>query len=253
MQIKIHGLQRTGTNYVSNIIKNNFKEVELLETGGWKHGPYCGYLLEKEPSVIIVSKNIYAWLVSCYEYWRKIDGLGPDLSNVSFEEFVMKSPAVLEGSEDVPFLFRAKNLIQYYQNFYFHWLSIKFREPHNRVCLIRYEDILSNFDKTISDLADIFNLHKPEKAENIKNEVIWGYDDYNPEIEGSYDKSVETYIKEHTKKFKKTNYYNNQGYMDNYNDKLLKFIESEWDNWLMAPERLDYKVEKISLFEKLKR
>ena len=39
MYFKIYGQMRTGTNYMSSLIKNNFSETNIfMNVGGWKHG-----------------------------------------------------------------------------------------------------------------------------------------------------------------------------------------------------------------------
>ena len=39
--IKIFGLQRTGTNFLTDLINKNFKKTKVLvNVGGWKHGTY---------------------------------------------------------------------------------------------------------------------------------------------------------------------------------------------------------------------
>ncbi len=136
--------------------------------------------------------------------------------------------------------------MEFYNNMYFHWLSIRFKNPDRKLCLIRYEDALINVDKTLNDIASLFNLKKKSYT-NIENEVIWGYDNW------AETTSPETneYLKDKVKKFEKRRYYVEEEYMDEFNDDMLKFIERSWDNWLMAPERLGYKPRR-SVFEKIK-
>lgn len=93
--IKIHGLQRTGTNYTSWLIKNNFPTIWITAGGcGSKHGEV--YLLgndnhiiyKKDPNVdrvkkmlkakedgelgfIFTFKNPYSWIVSFSKYRHK--------------------------------------------------------------------------------------------------------------------------------------------------------------------------------------
>ena len=64
--VKVHGLLRTGTNYVSALLGENL-DVWVLgpEKGGWKHGP-----IEQadDVSVVVVVKNPYTWLESFYQW-----------------------------------------------------------------------------------------------------------------------------------------------------------------------------------------
>ncbi len=66
--IKLYGLQRTGTNYVTSLIQKNFGDEVIFDNTGWKHGHHFSYPEPDEPNVIVVSKNPYAWMLSCYKY-----------------------------------------------------------------------------------------------------------------------------------------------------------------------------------------
>lgn len=241
--IKLYGLQRTGTNYVTNLIQKNFGDEVRFNNAGWKHGHYFTH--PEEPNIVIVSKDPYAWMLSCYKYWKELPEIGPDLTDTTFEEFVTTSPVMLEGSSDIPYLIRATNLMEYYNNMYFHWLSIRFKRDDRKICLIRYEDALADVDKTLSDIASVFGLRQKSYT-NIENEVVWGYDDWSNQTG-----ETKEYLKDKVKKFEKRDFYVEAQYLDSYNDNMLKFIHESWDNWLMAPERLGYKVRQ-SVFEKLK-
>ena len=133
--IKIHGLQRSGTNYVSHLINENFENTKVLvNTGGWKHGFYMApWVLGKEVHVVVVVKNPYAWLVSVYDYWttRRLN-VGPDLRGVPFTDFV-RNRIYFEKQRDVPYLFRASNPVQHWNDMCFHWTSILFNENRIRI------------------------------------------------------------------------------------------------------------------------
>ncbi len=79
-EIKIHGLQRSGTNYLAYLINQNFDAKALVNAGGWKHGPYMAHWeLGREVHVAVITKNPYAWLVSLYNYWgpKRAKNIGP--------------------------------------------------------------------------------------------------------------------------------------------------------------------------------
>jgi len=245
VKIKLFGLQRTCTNYIESLCKLNFGDQIAFCKDAWKHGPFHAHnqkeiLWGDDTNIIVAVKNPYAWMFSCYNYWKVMDGIGPDLRNISFEEFVTASPVVLEGSSDVPYLFRASSLMNYYNNMYFHWLSIR----DCNLCVIRYEDILNDFEKTLCDIARQFALKIQSYLTNIDTEIIWG--------EHNYTDEQRAYIESKAGKFTKKRFYLDEEYMDAYTDSMLKFIEMDWDYSLMSPERLDYKVKKGSVFEGIK-
>jgi hypothetical protein len=69
--IKIHGLPRTGTNYLSALLEQNF-HVRVLggDAGGWKHGR----LVPAAFTVYaVLVKNPYTWLLS-FRAWEEIHG-----------------------------------------------------------------------------------------------------------------------------------------------------------------------------------
>lgn len=220
-KIQLYGLFRTGTNYVSKLIENNFL-VKIHHEGNehglndrefctnWKHGPYVGHLLKKEYPAVIVTKNPYSWLVSCYNYWRKYPLLGPELENFSFEQFVMATPCTLEGSATVPFMFRSKNLMQFYWNSYYHWTSV----ISTPIFVVQYEAVLENAENVFTQMADVFNFEKTGEFEDIKKNVLWDIkDDGNEFRTRNFDPS----------------HYNDKKYLEYFNDNLLEYIKNEWD------------------------
>ena len=64
--VKVHGLLRSGTNYVSALWGENL-DVSVLgpEKGGWKHGPIDE---SEQATVVVVVKNPYTWLESFYRW-----------------------------------------------------------------------------------------------------------------------------------------------------------------------------------------
>lgn len=90
--IKLYGLQRSGTNYIARLIEKNFRNVRVWHNGPdekfWKHGPpqeapgMDGYLL--------LVKNPFAWVVSYRKYMQ--DGKNVqqlcELYNTRLSEFL---------------------------------------------------------------------------------------------------------------------------------------------------------------------
>ena len=229
-KIQLYGLFRTGSCYFAKLLEDNFHakvhhegdENHLNENGfciNWKHGPYVGHTLKEEFPMVIITKDPYAWLVSCYNYWRKFP-LGPEIKDFTFEQFVMSSPCRLEGSSTVPYMQRANNIMQYYWNSYYHWTSVR----STPFFVMQYEAILEDAEKSFTQLADCFKLEPRKKFENIEKNVLWsqrtmakGDNHHNNLAEGIRETD-----------FDRT-YYNDKEYMSYYSDELLEYIEKEWD------------------------
>lgn len=165
LPIKIFGLQRSGTNYISDLIKSNFQDVEVWQNrGGWKHGFWRPTNIKT--NILVIHKSPYAWLHSVYRYWgqeRKLN-IGPDLREVSFHDF-LGSRLVLEAQRDVPFLYRAANPIQHWNNMTLHWMSI----VGENVLHIRYESLLGGIHNPLLLVMDQFGLEPKSKDLDFHN------------------------------------------------------------------------------------
>ena len=213
--IKIHGLQRTGTNWLSHLINENFENTKaLVNLGGWKHGPYSApWMVGQEVHVLAIIKNPYSWLASMYNYWgptKKLN-IGPDLTGVSFDSFV-RNRLIAERQRDVPFLFRSANPVQYWNDWNFHWTSIRLNTK--KLCFVTYEALIANTNEVVNQIGDTFGLTR-------KTEDITG-------SETTFIPSGET-IKPSEEKFNKINYYKNRVYLKNYTPDLLEFVNNEVD------------------------
>lgn len=220
--IKIFGLQRSGTNYLTDLINRNFKNTRVLvNIGGWKHGTYCApYVLGQEVDVVVLVKNPYSWLRSVYEYWgpNRKKNIGPDLRSVAFEQFV-RSRAVFEQQRGIPFLYRAANPIQYWNNMCFHWISVQMESK--RCVMVSYETLLSNFDLTMLRLTDIFDLSPmSDSLEYTSSTKVFEPSEEEPNTSDE--------------DFAKSDYYTQRGYMRYYSQDLIEFVNSQLDRDVMS-------------------
>lgn len=225
--IKIHGLQRSGTNYATYLLQENFKNTKILvNLGGWKHGHYnIPYSFNKEMDVVVIFKNPYAWLWSVYEYWgpNKKLNIGPNLQNVSFEEFV-KGRATFEAQKGVPYLIRAANAVQYWNNMNYHWLTINTKEK--RVCHITYESLLIYMHRTLLQIMDTFKLEPVSEDLDFKDS------------KHTFIPSAEVLREDTGNPFNKREYYLKGKYLDYYTKDLLDFVNQNLDQEVM--QRLGY-------------
>jgi len=218
--IKIHGLQRSGTNYISHLMNENFHGVKaLVNVGGWKHGHYMApWLVGHEVHILGIVKNPYSWLVSMFKYWgpdKKLR-IGPDLAGVTFDEFV-RNRIFIERQRDIPYLFRARNPVDHWNNMNFHWTTIRMNQK--KLCMISYEAILSNTEKYIEKIGNNMGL---------KQKTVFSGSDK------TFTPSGEE-LKQSENDFTKKNYYLGEaGYLDHYTPELIEFVNQELDIDLMV-------------------
>lgn len=217
--IKIHGLQRSATNYVTHLINENFEKVKVLVNfGGWKHGAYCiPYSFDKEIDIVVVVKNPYAWLVSVYNYWsppKKLN-IGPNLEGVSFDQFV-RNKAVFEAQKGVPFMYRAANPVQYWNNFNFHWCTI--RLSTKKLILISYESLLHDVDSALLEIGKGLDLTpRGSGSKDFKHDFVPAGETIVPAKE----------------KWPNRKFYTEKQYLKIYTPETLDFVNSQLDPDLM--------------------
>jgi len=218
--IKIHGLQRSGTNYLSYLIEENFLRVKILvNLGGWKHGHYhAPWAIGKEVHVLGIIKNPYAWLVSMFKYWgpdKKLN-IGSDLTGVSFDDFV-RNRVYFERQRDIPYLFRAINPVQHWNNMNFHWTTIRMNQK--KLCLVTYEALLMNPKATVSEIGTTLGLkRKPGDFVNCNSTFTPSGENLKPSEE----------------QFAARDYYLRGDFCQYYTPELLDFVNEELDIDLMV-------------------
>lgn len=206
--VKIHGLQRSGTNYLAYLVDHNFDQTKsLINAGGWKHGHYCApWSLGQEVHVLTITKNPYAWLVSTYNYWK------PD---VSFDEYV-KGRIVVEKQAGTPFLYLAANPVQHWNNMHYHWLSVRLNNKKSLV--VPYELLIFLPDRVIEGVGLEFGLKaKPEFTDTL-NIMSAGEEHPLPSDEWWADRE----------------YYVFDKFMDRYPKDLLRFVNDQLDKEVMG-------------------
>lgn len=210
--VKVHGLQRSGTNYLTYLIDKNLNAKTLVNAGGWKHGPWCApWVLGEEVDTIVVVKNPYSWLVSVFNYWKD-NTIGMDLSSASFQDFVT-SRAVFEEAPGVPSLFRASNPVQYWNNMNFHWASIQMNQK--KMLVVAYEMAKSDPETALKFIADNFGLEV--KSTNVPQNRLEAGEEVAIESDKPFDHD-----------------YDKEGkYFSYYTKELVEYVNRELDLDLM--------------------
>ena len=77
---------RSGTNFLEFLIRNNFSTIPLVNQGAWKHGKINSKL---DAEVLIIYKEIYAWLYSLHSYALKTDFFDVP-KNITLGQFIRR-------------------------------------------------------------------------------------------------------------------------------------------------------------------
>jgi hypothetical protein len=148
----IIGIQRSGTNYLETLIRDNFDGVALYAARSvWKHSVDIPTLYKGETPTILIHKNPYTWIESIA--WR---------NTVDWLKTQKKYPAD-EAPEDKDFCVGPKNLnminlIMTWRDFHDTWHFNN--NDSKKLIKIKYEDFL--IEKT-----------REERLDAIQREFNW--------------------------------------------------------------------------------
>ena len=134
---------------------------------------------------------------------------------MSFEDFV-QNRVIVERQRDVPFLFRASNPVQHWNNWNFHWTTIRLNSK--KLCCLTYESLLVSTEEVLDQIGQAFDLKRKT------NEIVGSTDTFTPSGEN---------LKPSGEKFKKREFYKNREYMKNFTPSILEFVNNELDLDLM--------------------
>lgn len=154
--VKVYGLLRTGTNYMTRLLELNFDVFCLASTEeGWKHGA-CEY--NEQFYYVFLVKNPYSWIVSFRE-WEQIHGR-TDASSLT--EFI--SSAVTQ--QQLNDAWKLENPVTAWSESLRSWSQYQGR---SNVIFVRYEDLLDSFDNQLKQIGNAFGF-KPlgERFRNLE-------------------------------------------------------------------------------------
>mgnify|MGYP000574649895 CR=1 FL=1 len=225
MNMMIYGLQRAGTNYTEAVILENFKDVRFLN----EHFPDClptqkhfrlydeKFIIpslqfqnnfhfpsfkqfdekveeltqQKDLKYVVVVKNPYAW----YQSFMR---LANRTKHITYRKKHINGHFVIDWN-----LFHSK------------WLSF-FNECPEKIELVKYEDLVKDFDGTMKALENKFGL------KSIHPEY------FNPKSVGMSRKFTK----------KRNTYYKGKAYLADLHPTYIRVISELLDKSLM--ERFDY-------------
>ena len=172
--VKVHGLLRTGTNYVSALLGENFFVYVLgPERGGWKHGPIDG-----DPGVlfVVVVKSPYTWLESFYN-WELVRGRTAAPTLMEFASAPVSHPQLAAA-------WGARDPIDAWNKATGSWVDA---QHTGDVLVIRYEDVLSDIGRELDRFAQRFATTRRHRAPvDITSRVGPGLNSVGPVDRGRY-------------------------------------------------------------------
>lgn len=143
--VKVYGLLRTGTNYLTKLLEINFHAFPLQSVEyGWKHGP-CEY--SRKIQFVFLTKNPYSWIRSFWE-WEKIH---QRTQACSLEEFMLQEISHPELRRK----WNAATPVDAWNVSLRSWLEL---ENCDNVVFLRYESLLGDFETQMQVIQDKLSL-----------------------------------------------------------------------------------------------
>lgn len=152
--IKVYGLLRTGTNYMTRLLELNFDVFCLASTeNGWKHGK-CQY--NEKLYYVFMVKNPYSWIVSFRE-WEQLHGRSSDNTLTEFMSGSVTHPQLKEA-------WALDNPISAWSIALNSWSAY---QGLSNVVFVRYEDLIDSYDEQLCRIGDTFGFSK--RWESFRN------------------------------------------------------------------------------------
>lgn len=156
----IFGLQRSGTNFLADLIKLKYSNRPINNKEFWKHSVVPPNIENKTP-LVLIHKNPYTWIESlCFR--NKVDWIK---SQKDYDPLIEEDEALIAGNNQ----FSVRVLAHAYNDFYTNWHErIKTANAH----IIKYEDLLEQkgINQLLIDLDTKFkwqnngNMNLPRKV-----------------------------------------------------------------------------------------
>lgn len=164
-KISIVGERCTGTNWIESLFTENFS-LESAHTFGWKHAPSFGFMdnplsTSQNTLFVFVVRNSLDWLRSFYNAPHHVKE-----RKTSLEAFIEENPwisrdnGVIRTTDSLhmkPFA----DLLDMRHKKHAHWLEISTLSSAVSVInavWVRYEDVLENPEKFLSNMQEKFEL-----------------------------------------------------------------------------------------------
>ena len=147
--VKIHGLMRSGTNFLEFLILRNFDVKPLVNQHAWKHGHINKDL---KANTIIIFKEPFSWLYSIYTYSNRCN-LFPASKGFDFKKFI-RSKFVFQERNEIP-QFEESNPVSLWNKMHESWL---FCDTAGKKIFIKYDSLLLQTEYFLKRVAEEFNM-----------------------------------------------------------------------------------------------
>jgi hypothetical protein len=159
--VKVVGTFRSGTNLLKYLLESTFFVHVVFSEHGWKHAPapisfHKDRLIECPFSIIVMAKNPFHSFVSWGDYWLLRRSRFNPSSEIS--TFIREPLLVCDLTKPRSPSLKFRNAVDYWNQFYWSYLSIC--EPANPILCRRYEDLVSDPEEFLSDLAERLRLER---------------------------------------------------------------------------------------------
>jgi len=206
--VQLHGLQRTGTNWLKLLLEENFKIRVLTSLAGSKHEHYIApRLIDRELPVIIMTKNPWAWLTSmyrqvkCVPYYRQATG---------FDDF-LHGPFIFPSTNALVW---SPNPIQHYNAMHYNWLQIQLET--NKKFILRYEDVYEKTEEMLTQIAGNVGAERKNSDEL-----------FNPDMRvGPMAEATSRDVSLTANKFDRS-YYDDEKYFKEFSEDQMAFVNRE--------------------------
>lgn len=150
-RVKVHGLLRTGTNYMAALLHENFRLSVLdVDEGGWKHGPIQR---ATGTSCVVTFKSPYTWLESFYE-WERIHNRTDAPTLLDFARAPITHPRLVEA-------WAPEDPVDAWNRSTAAWLLAA--EDH-QVLVVRYEDLLGDLERELARFEEFCPAHRRHRV-----------------------------------------------------------------------------------------
>jgi len=178
MDYFIFGLQRSGTNYLEQLVNQNFKGRRANRANKcWKHSIDIPKGYNNQHPTLIIYKNPYTWVESiCLR--NTVDWLK-----------TQKEYPAQEGPDELrlgPNKINVENLAKTYDHFHNTWLWS--RSLSENTYVMKYEDLLitNSRERILNNISHILPVRKTDQWVNPQRGKISQSRDYNEDREHYY-------------------------------------------------------------------
>lgn len=171
---KIYGQLRTGTNYMSSLIKNNFSDTTVfMNVGGWKHGKIIEF-----PNDIELVNKIDITTKNNIDIDKTIDLFTKN--NVNFL-VIVKNPYMWINSISIfkNEMISSKLIKNYIRQWNETYSNYKDYIECGKAYLVKYETLLQEPNETLDKIKNKFSLTKKNHEYILENNILHANNDSN--------------------------------------------------------------------------